>query len=61
MKKIEKESRIPLYYQLMDIIIEMIEAGNLKADDKLPSERELCEKYDISRSTFRQAIQELER
>ncbi|GAQ26009.1 GntR family transcriptional regulator [Tepidanaerobacter syntrophicus] len=61
MKKIEKESRIPLYYQLMDIIIEMIEAGNLKADDKLPSERELCEKYDISRSTVRQAIQELER
>ena len=55
MKKIDKSSRIPLYYQLMNIIVEMIEEGNLQEDDKLPSERELCEKYDVSRSTVRQA------
>lgn len=61
MKKIDKESRIPLYYQLMEIIIEMIEVENLKEDDKLPSERELCEKYDISRATVRKAIEELEK
>lgn len=61
MKKIDKNSRIPLYYQLMDIIVEMIDGGNLKEDDKLPSERELCELYDVSRSTVRQAIQELEK
>lgn len=61
MKKIDKQSRIPLYYQLMDIIIEMIEIENLKEHDRLPSERELCEKYDVSRSTVRQAIQELEK
>ncbi len=61
MKKIDKSSRIPLYYQLMNIIVEMIEEGNLQEDDKLPSERELCEKYDVSRSTVRQAIQELEK
>jgi len=57
---IDKKGRIPLYYQLMDIIIAMIEEGNLKEDDKLPSERELCEIYDISRSTVRQAVQKLE-
>ncbi len=45
----------------MDIIIEMIEEGNLQEDDRLPSERELCETYDVSRSTVRQAIQELEK
>lgn len=61
MKKVNKKSRIPLYYQLMDVIIDMIEKGNLKADSKLPSERELCEDYDISRSTVRQAVSELER
>ncbi len=61
MKKINKKGRIPLYYQLMDIIIEMIEVENLKENDKLPSERELCEQYDVSRSTVRQAIQELEK
>lgn len=61
MKTIDKNSRIPLYYQLMDIIIEMIEDGNLGEDDQLPSERELCETYGVSRSTVRQAIQELEK
>ena len=61
MKKIDKDSRIPLYYQLMDIIVEMIEEGKLQEDDRLPSERELCETYDVSRSTVRQAIQELEK
>ena len=61
MKTIDKGSRIPLYYQLMDIIIEKIEKDNLKENDKLPSERELCDTYDISRSTVRQAIQELEK
>ncbi len=59
--KIDKTSRMPLYYQLMDIIIDMIDSGELVEDDQLPSERELCEIYDISRSTVRQAIQELEK
>lgn len=45
----------------MDIIINMIEEGNLRENDQLPSERELCDIYDISRSTVRQAIQELEK
>lgn len=61
MNNIDKRSRIPLYYQLMDIIIDMIEEGNLHENDQLPSERELCETYHISRSTVRQAIQELEK
>lgn len=61
MSTMDKYSGIPLYYQLMDIIINMIEEGNLKEDDQLPSERELCDSYEISRSTVRQAIQELEK
>lgn len=58
---IEKDSRLPLYYQLMDIIIEQIESGDLKEHDKLPSERELCERYNVSRTTVRQTMQELEK
>ena len=61
MRTIDKQNRMPLYSQLMDIILDMIEEGDLNADDQLPSERELCEKYDVSRSTVRQAIQELEK
>ncbi len=35
---IAKDNRTPLYYQLMDIIVEQIETGNLQEHDKLPSE-----------------------
>lgn len=58
---IEKDNRLPLYYQLMDEIVEQIEKGNLKEHERLPSERELCEMYDISRTTVRQTMQELEK
>lgn len=60
MKQIDKTSRVPLYSQLMDIIIEKIEAS-MKENDQIPSERDICEEYDVSRSTVRQAITELER
>lgn len=61
MKFIDKDNAAPLYSQLIDIIIEKIENGEYKGNDKVNSERELCQKYDISRSTVRQAIQELTR
>lgn len=57
---IDKKSRIPLYAQLIDIIVGKINSGELKENDKLPSERELCDLYDVSRTTIRQAMIELE-
>lgn len=60
LKLIDKNSKVPLYCQLMQILIHDIE-NNLPRDARLPSEREICEKYDLSRSTVRQAFQELER
>ncbi|MBA4494169.1 GntR family transcriptional regulator [Paenactinomyces guangxiensis] len=60
MKKIDKSSRIPLYIQLMDILLDEIE-NELNENDQLMSEREICQKYDVSRTTVRQAVTELER
>ena len=57
---IDKKSRVPLYAQLIDIIVGKIELGELKENEKLPSERELCDLYNISRTTTRQAMIELE-
>lgn len=59
-KIIEKNSPLPLYYQLKQIIVEMIENRELNENEKLLTEKEICEKYDISRATVRQAFQELE-
>jgi GntR family transcriptional regulator len=58
---ISKDPRLPLYFQLMDTLLEKIERGELKEYEKLPSERELCELYNVSRTTVRQTMQSLER
>ena len=58
---IDKKSRIPVYVQVMDSVISQIEDGILVIDTKLPSERELCEIFDVSRTTVRQAMKELEK
>lgn len=59
-KEIKKDSPLPLYYQLKQIIIEMIEAKKLGENERIPTEKALCEKYGISRATVRQALTELE-
>lgn len=56
---INKYSNVPLYSQLKNLIIKKIESGEYQGESKIPSEQELCEHYDISRPTVRQAISEL--
>ncbi len=56
---INKYSNVPLYSQLKNLILNRIENGEFKEETQIPSEQELCEKYDISRPTVRQAISEL--
>lgn len=53
---LERNSPTPLYEQLKNIIETQIKKGNLKPYEQIPSERELCEKYGVSRITVRQAI-----
>ncbi|QIG46301.1 GntR family transcriptional regulator [Nordella sp. HKS 07] len=50
----------PLYVQLRGLLRDMIDRGDLVANDKLPSERELVARYGVSRITVRQAIKDLE-
>lgn len=49
-----------LYYQVYTMIKEKIISGYYKEGDKLPSERKLCEEYDVSRITIREALEKLE-
>lgn len=46
----------PLYVQIYKTIVSSIKNGEFKENTPLPSERELCEKYFVSRSTIRQTI-----
>ncbi len=56
---LQRESIIPLYYQLMEILIDQIETGLLNPGDPVPSENQLCRKYGVSKNTVLQAIQAL--
>lgn len=57
----DKTSKVPLYFQLMEELIKKIENEIYSEHEQLPSERELCTIYDLSRITVRQALQDLER
>lgn len=54
------EEKRPLYVQLVDTLLVRI-AEEFELDDKLPTEKELCDEYAVSRTTVRQALAELER
>lgn len=59
MAAIDTNSPIPKYYQLKEIIRDMVEREELGEGDPIPPERELCERFGISRMTARQAVVEL--
>lgn len=48
--------RIPLYYQLENLLREQINSGAYVAGDRLPTESELIAQYGVSRITVRQAL-----
>jgi len=57
--KIDKTSVVPIYFQLKTLIQERMASGEYPVGLCLPSEREYCEEYGISRMTVRQAIIDL--
>ena len=56
MATIISDSRVPYYRQLYDILHQQIADGVWKPGDRLPSESELIDTYQVSRITVRQAL-----
>lgn len=50
----------PRHKQISQWLREQIENKRFEKDEKLPSENELCKKFDVSRVTVRKALQTLE-
>ena len=57
--EINKKGPVPIYYQLKQIILDKIKNGEWLPNSIILSERELCEIFEVSRMTIRQAINEL--
>ncbi len=58
---IDRNSPIPLHSQLAALLKTQIAAGVYVPGLSLPSERDLCEEYAISRTTVRETLHQLER
>jgi len=56
---IKKDSPIPYYFQLEEILKREIESGKWVPGQQIPSESELCESLGVSRTVVRQALNEL--
>lgn len=58
---ISKDEREKLYLQLFEILKRKILNGEWKAGMQIPTEQQLCEMFNVSRATVRNAILELVR
>ena len=51
--------KLPLYKQVIAVIEQAIESGQLGRGERLPSERQLCDQLQVARSTVVHALQDL--
>jgi multiple sugar transport system substrate-binding protein len=58
---VDRNSPIPIYYQLKLHFKQQMETSTLRPGDRLPTEMDLCEQYNVSRAPVRQALTELAR
>jgi GntR family transcriptional regulator len=50
----------PRHMQISDWVLDRVQSGDLKPEEKLPSEHEFAEMFEVSRVTVRRALQTLE-
>jgi len=59
MHRLDKQHPMPVYLQLKEMLQNQIERGIYRSHQKLPSERDLCQNFNLSRMTARRALREL--
>jgi GntR family transcriptional regulator len=59
--EIDRNHQKPLHSQLTEVMRDRIHTGFYGVESKLPSEREICEEFNVSRTTVRETIRQLTR
>lgn len=57
---LDSKNKVPLYFQLVNNLLDQIDT-DMGPNEKLPTEKEICELYSVSRTTVRLAMSELEK
>ncbi len=57
--RLDRSTPIPLYYQLKGFILQEIQNGTYPVGSCIPTEMEIRDRFNLSRTTIRQAISEL--
>jgi GntR family transcriptional regulator len=56
---INRDVPIPYYYQLEGLLRDQVRRGRWLPGERVPSEKELCDIYAVSRTVVRQAVGDL--
>lgn len=59
LEALDRNSVVPLYYQIRKHLLEQVRAGALKSGEMIPSEQGISAQLGVSRMTARQAIKSL--
>ena len=59
--RINRNSPVPYYAQVIELLQEQIQQGEWQSGDQLPGEPELCRIFGVSRTVVRQALDHLAR
>jgi DNA-binding GntR family transcriptional regulator len=54
--KLDRDSGVPLYYQLAAGLKDKLDTGNWPPESRFPTEREIAEEFGVSRSVIRPAL-----
>lgn len=57
---VEAIKKKSIVYEIVDRLTEVIQSEAMRPGDRLPSERQLCESFEVSRSSLRTALKQLE-
>lgn len=58
--QLDRDSPLPLYYQLKQALLSDIKHRGLQPGDRIPGDHELERRYEVSRTVVRQALSDME-
>ena len=54
--RVDRNKAIPLYYQVSELLEQLIKSGKIRPNERIASEELLAERYEVSRPTINKAI-----